>query len=155
MAGCFYETINRWRLVLNFWPNKIKHPTFGREITMRSFTQKINKQNSPHNNVCNIHIEGKNSFKSKVLVLFIYFNNCEAYPFLGLVSWPWHQSPALQLWCRCGQTVAGDGPPGPPRLWLCRQAGAWLPPATHLHSGGQRKMLIFTGGQGPVFTFAT
>lgn len=64
------------------------------------------------------------------------------YPSWGLVSWLWHQSPALLPWCRCGPIEVGGGQPGQQPLWPCRLVAAWQPPAIHLHSDGHKETIV-------------
>lgn len=61
------------------------------------------------------------------------------HPSWELASWPWRQSPAQRLGCRCGRTAAGGGRPAPPRLWRCRRAAGEPPPAKRPHSVEQRQ----------------
>lgn len=98
----------------------------------------------------------------KLFMNIIWWKHCSGtiniiwkpHPSWGLVSWPWHLSPALPLWCRCGRIVAGGEQPGLQLLLPCHQAAVLLPPAIHPHSGGQREILLSTGSQGPLIAFS-
>lgn len=70
----------------------------------------------PCSNLSCLNINLKTWLHTIVLLIITHWVIWEPYPSWELVSWPWHPSPAQQLWCRCGQTAAGGGQPVLPRL---------------------------------------